>query len=482
LKLGPLQPLRFAAFALIGLILTGLVISAMLTMREGERLAVVENHLERMHAFDLNHLRLERTLTEGLSGAWLRIPDHRDRLIGQLADLVALRGELHPETPARLKDLDAHLRNLSDTNLRTQLIDALLLLGEVATSEHQMQEVLLEKLRREAEWQLKLEVAAPLLLLALGFLLFAILRHRVLDPLAAFGTLLTRLAEHDYREADLDEIDPLVRPLFANFNDLARRLQELDRAHRDHADSLESQVRAATEALLAQHRNLSRSERLAATGELAASVAHELRNPLAGIQMSLGNLRDELGDPALRDRIERVNAEVMRLSRMLSRIVDSAHQRPEAARDLLLHDLVADMLALMRYQVAGNIEFDNAIPAELECRAPDGALRQVLLNLTLNAARAIEETGLPGSVRFEAERIADGRLRVSVSDDGPGFPEELLRDGIRPFFSTREDASGGLGLPMVRRFVRDCGGDLHLENCSPRGARVVLLLPSQGRV
>ena len=83
-----------------------------------------------------------------------------------------------------------------------------------------------------------------------------------------------------------------------------------------------------------------------------------------------------------------------------------------------------------------------------------------------------------GEIVIEAKQ--EGRmLRITVSDDGPGFPPELLASGIRPYFSTRERGTG-LGLAMVSRFTRDVGGSLDLANRQPRGAQVTLVLPADG--
>ena len=109
---------------------------------------------------------------------------------------------------------------------------------------------------------------------------------------------------------------------------------------------------------------------------------------------------------------------------------------------------------------------------------PQDRLRQALLNLVLNAANVLDERG--GTITVAATREAS-QLRITVSDDGPGFPAELLQNGIRPFFSTRERGTG-LGLPMVRRFARDLGGDVSLGTRQPHGACVALVLPLEATV
>lgn len=104
---------------------------------------------------------------------------------------------------------------------------------------------------------------------------------------------------------------------------------------------------------------------------------------------------------------------------------------------------------------------------------PRDRMRQTLLNLILNAIEAMGDG--TGTVRVTAER-SDGRLRWSVRDDGPGFPENLLARPVGPFVTHRENGTW-LGLATVRRFVKDLDGDLLLENRDGGGARVVLELP-----
>ena len=140
-----------------------------------------------------------------------------------------------------------------------------------------------------------------------------------------------------------------------------------------------------------------------------------------------------------------------------------------------LASVVEELLSITRYQLSPSIKLEARIDPSLACRAPESALRQALLNLILNAAAAVAENG--GRVVIEGAAEPDRQnVRITVTDDGSGFPPELLENGIRPFFSTREHGTG-LGLAVVQRVVRDAGGQIELENCKPHGARVTLLLP-----
>ena len=120
----------------------------------------------------------------------------------------------------------------------------------------------------------------------------------------------------------------------------------------------------------------------------------------------------------------------------------------------------------MRYQISEKIEIQNYLPEDMMYRLPEGNFRQALLNLTLNAAQAMSDK--PGKIAIHGEKIR-ASLVLSVCDSGPGYPEELVKGGVRSFASWREDGTG-LGLSMVRRFARDLGGDLRLSNPSNGGA------------
>jgi two-component system, NtrC family, sensor kinase len=471
MKSSVFRHLQLVTFAFLALIVAALVASAVLTALEARHLAAAHAELSRRGEFERIHLVVSRRLTTLAEGEPAS-PRGRPLVMGAIDRMIELSSD--PDTPARLEALRVRLQQRTPAG--TELAESLTLISQVGASEQQRETAFLAHLQRQNSAQLRLEIAAPLALVAFGLLVIPFARQRVLKPLDAFGHQLERLAAGQFTPTPVnDAVDPFLLPLHRQFNALAERLQELELAHQQRAASLEGEVRAATHQLLEQQRSLARAERLAATGELAASLAHELRNPLAGLQMTLSNLRAELSEPDLRERAELMIEEVGRLTRLLNGLLDAARHAPEAARPVQLAELIADTLALTRYQLPSDVTLDNRVDPALTVRLPPDRLRQVVLNLALNAASAL--SGRRGTIAVDAS-VVDHTLRLTISDDGPGFPRELLENGIRPFYSTRERGTG-LGLAMVRRFVRDLGGTIELTNRDPQGAQVTLVVPAE---
>ena len=461
--------LQLATFAFLALVVIALVISAALTALEARRLRDAQAQLDQLREFDRMYLVVTRRFTNLAEGS-PTTPHGRPPLGPAIDRMIELAPD--PATPAKLRALRDRLDQPGAQGV--ELAESLTLISEVGRSAQLRETALLASLEHASSVQLRLELAAPLAILSVGMLLFPLARSRIIKPLDAFTHQLAQLADGEFTPTPVARVDPFLLPLHRQFNTLASRLQQLEAAHRARAASLEAEVRTTTRQLLEQQRNLARAERLAATGELAASVAHELRNPLAGIQMTLSNLRTDLHDRELTDRVDLVVDEVGRLSRLLTELLDTGRHASEPARPIRLGELVDDMLALTRCQLMPEAHLESRIDPGLVCQLPQDRLRQALLNLILNAAGALGERG--GTIRIEAG--VEGRMvRITVTDDGPGFPQELLDGGIRPFFSTRERGSG-LGLAMVRRFARDVGGTIELANVQPHGARVTLVLPS----
>jgi two-component system NtrC family sensor kinase len=311
-----------------------------------------------------------------------------------------------------------------------------------------------------------------LLLLALALLALVTWR-RAYRPLRGLSALIGRLARQDYWPHPLGGVDPVVRPIFASYNQLVSRLSDLQEAHQARHDQMERQVREAAGALISQRAELARVERLAALGELAASLAHELRNPLAGIRAACRSLLEDVSDLDTGDRLRLIAEEVDRLVDLVKEQLGRARHEPERVADVDLAPLVGSIVALVGYQMPANVSLIVEMPPTLRARVPRNGFRQALLNLLRNAQRAV--TGCGGLVRVSGG--ARGReVEICVEDSGPGFSDSHLRDGIRRF-ATTWDGGTGLGLAMVQRFAQEVGGRFELENREEGGARACILIP-----
>lgn len=421
-------------------------------------------------------LDLQQVLLGHLSGVTMMInPDRLKQLSGEVKDLTLLSYNSAAETPEQLRRLDHLLSDLTNGQNPIQpfmLFPILNLVKQVLDAEIIRDRQILREITQDTRTELELAMGILITILLLGGWF---LRHRIFSPLEDLTQLLSRLAKGDFSPIPTHYLGPLLLPVFNSYNEMVLRLRELEDEKRLHAQSLEAEIRAAAQALLEQQRSLARAERLAAVGELAASIAHELRNPLAGIRMSCSNLRKEIGDPDQAQRLDLIGAELKRLTRLLNDLLDQAKHSPQPMKKLNIASVVQELLALTRYQIPAHIHLESDIPGNLTCRLPEGDFRQALLNLVLNSAQAMGES--PGTVQVEAHQNSDA-LRVTVSDDGPGFSQEMLTTGIRPFVSG-DPRGTGLGLTIVQRFTQQMGGRVQLTNKKPQGACVTLMLPYQ---
>lgn len=457
-----------AALALAGL--AGLIA---MSWRSLDRLQPAQAHLVHIARIQDAGLMMEETLLKGLRGERVDRTEI-ERLRRTIAEISVQAGALHPDTGRRLARVAESIAQ-SNTDPVRILFDTLAQIRTVLVMERESHDQLLLDVIGSTRLELRLAVILLVVVPLIGGAALILLRRRLEQPLEDLQQLLTRLSSRDFRPVPdrvLRESSRHALPAFDSYNALVSRLRELEAEHEDRERSLEDRVRAATGALLAQSRELARAERLAAVGAVSAGLAHELRNPLAGIQMACTKLQRALGDGEQAARIAAVLTELKRVNLLLTAQVDGARHAPEAMVRVNIATLVDELLALLRFQVPATIVFEAHIDAEIECVLPVAGLRQALLNVLLNA---IHSVGDSGHVMVAFTR-GDGSVSLSVRDDGAGFPEEMLRAGIRPFATSRVGGTG-LGLAMVRRFARDLDGNLEIENCQPHGARVTLRLP-----
>jgi len=228
------------------------------------------------------------------------------------------------------------------------------------------------------------------------------------------------------------------------------------------------------------------ADRLASLGELAASIAHEINNPLAVISESAGWLRSriehgDLSSEELKSSVDRalskIESAVDRAARISRNFLRFSRAPDSMVREIELNDLAVEVRELnLRSAAAASIEIDVV-------RAPAGEdgvvtdpyqLRQVLLNLVTNALHAIGREG-------RVEMIVEGgpnQVSIAVVDTGPGIAEEHVEHIFEPFFTTKEEGHGtGLGLAVSRGIVEKLGGRLEVENRPGSGCTFRVVLP-----
>jgi nitrogen-specific signal transduction histidine kinase len=222
---------------------------------------------------------------------------------------------------------------------------------------------------------------------------------------------------------------------------------------------------------------LQRAERLAATGELAAGVAHEIRNPLAAIvnATTLLGARDGLNEEEYSGTLDAVRTEARRLNRILSQFLLFARPPAPDRRPADVAEVVGRVAALIGEDPARaasvelEVHIDRALPRF--SFDPD-QLTQVLWNVVLNGVEAMDGAG---RLRFEVERV-DGDVVISVADTGRGIPPEDRARVFDPFYS-RKPAGSGLGLTIAQRIVAAHGGRMELDSTPGQGTRVTIALP-----
>ena len=347
-------------------------------------------------------------------------------------------------------------------------------IGVVQSAEGKAHQSLLDELegRSRREFHAALVLGVVLLVFAAGFIVF--FQRRVLAPLNDLSGLLELLAHKDYAVIAIENVDPLIRPLFEKYNQMVKRMRDLERGHVKREDNLRDEVDQATLALFQQQVEMARVERLAAVGEVVARLSHELRNPLSGGLMTLTNLRTEIDSQDHDQRLGRAVAELERIGKQLSTVVDESRQLPERPRPIRLQPLIEQVARLVRYQLGKEIMLTTDVPAELQCTLPASGLRNALLNLVLNAAQPLH--GRSGAVRLTAER-QENAVEVRVCDNGPGFPMELLDAEAHEFATSR--GVGALGLATVKRFALANAGRLELSNLAEGGGCAILRLHDQ---
>jgi signal transduction histidine kinase len=232
-----------------------------------------------------------------------------------------------------------------------------------------------------------------------------------------------------------------------------------------------------------QQSRVRQAERLGTLGQLAASISHELKNPLAVVNTSLLILGRELqrtdggrDQNVVRSHLERIGRSSRHAARLASQLLDYARAKKPQLRSTLLKTVLEQSLDLC--DDSGEVVIDaRAEPPDAAAILDAGDVTQILSNLIRNAVQAIRENGVGGRVTVRARRDALG-VTFTVTDDGPGISGENLQRIFEPLFTTRSTGTG-LGLAIARDLTAAHGGAITVSSTVGRGAAFTVMIPQE---
>jgi two-component system sensor histidine kinase AtoS len=214
-------------------------------------------------------------------------------------------------------------------------------------------------------------------------------------------------------------------------------------------------------------------ERRAALGGMAAGIAHEIRNPLATVVTTVHGLKRNEQDAERQKMFEVISSEITRVDKTIGEFLNYAKPSPPVREPVLIREAfrtIRTLLATTAHEK--NIVIDLSGESSLQIEMDRAHFSQILLNLTLNGIDAMPDGG---HLQLRAYRD-DGKVVVSVADDGTGMDAETRSQVLRPFFTTRGKGSG-LGLPVTKQLVETNGGQMFIESEAGHGTTVILVFP-----
>jgi two-component system NtrC family sensor kinase len=299
------------------------------------------------------------------------------------------------------------------------------------------------------------------------------------------------VAQGDMDYIILDRSSDEIGSLAASFNLMTTELKKAQEENQQWTSTLEERVRQKTQELERAYRHLAQSDKMASLGKLAAVVAHEINNPLAGIltyskllaRMTEKGLAegDRLNDA--KNYLQIIEAESRRCGGIVKNLLTFARQAPINPQRNDLNEIVERCLLLVGHKMSlQNVDLEKSLAFDLPplyCDA--GQIQQALLALLMNAIEAMPQGG-----RLTVHTSCDPNQRlgqVTISDEGMGIPEDILPHIFEPFFTTKQEGKGvGLGLAVALGIIQQHGGNIEVVSAPQKGTTFTVVLPEETKV
>jgi signal transduction histidine kinase len=312
-------------------------------------------------------------------------------------------------------------------------------------------------IKRSKQFLYVLMIIGPLIIIITAFYFFNNFTRSVLTLTNA--TRKIKDGDMDFRIKN--QLKDEFREMATSFNDMAISLKE-------------------------HQTKIQQAERLAAVGELAAGLAHEVKNPLAGIKVSIEVLKNEL-NIAQEDKeiFLRIINEINRIESLLKNMLNYARPSKPLPESVNISDILENIIKMSVYslkspketsRVTKDINFVKDFASDFPpIYADPGQMQQVFLNLVLNAIDSINEKG---TITIKTERATDESVQIQISDTGKGIAPEVLVNVFNPFFTTKSKGNG-LGLAICKRLVEQNHGTIDVFSNPEGGTTFVITLPEQ---
>ncbi|MFO7860658.1 MAG: ATP-binding protein [Desulfosalsimonas sp.] len=245
---------------------------------------------------------------------------------------------------------------------------------------------------------------------------------------------------------------------------------------------LEKRIQDRTDALIHQEKQMAHADRLASIGKLSSGIAHEINNPLGVIQgYTQLLLRGEPEDSQRRKDLQVILKHAQSCKSIVEDLLNFARRSQPEMADINIHEVIEETLVFIQHRskmesIRISKEFAENIP---HMRMDEKKIKQVLINLVMNAAHAVEQDGtITIATRFDE---SNRRLEIDIADNGYGIEEKNLTRIFDPFFTTKSTGEGtGLGLAVSYGIAKSHGGDIRVQSRVGKGSVFTLLLPVSG--
>lgn len=270
---------------------------------------------------------------------------------------------------------------------------------------------------------------------------------------------------------------------YVHWHDITLRKQAEERLHTllSELESKNKELRKVYEDLKRSEAMLIQSEKMASLGHISAGIAHELKNPLSIILQGIAYVQSSVEDGTLVDACERIKKSAIRADIVIQNLLSFSRQTPPSFSETDMNNLIEEALAMVEHQMnLQNIEIiRNYSHRTPEVRVDGNQIKQVFINIFINATEAMKGGGTV-TITTTTGSGKDGEpcIEVAVTDTGAGIPEEIIKNVLDPFFTTKRVSGGtGLGLSVTKGIIDRHHGSISVSSKEGTGTTVTITLP-----